>query len=118
MTVRKRAAEYVRMSKDHQLYPTENQATVIRKYAVDRGYEIVRTYADEGKSGLSLGGRDAFQRLLDDVQAGRADYTAVLVYDVMGDNVFNTFACASLRLRPAGPPRSRFSPSERPRPRL
>ena len=78
----KRAAEYVRMSTDHQRYSTENQGVVIRKYAEARGYEIVRTYADEGKSGLSLGGRDALQRLLEDVQAGRADYTAVLVYDI------------------------------------
>ncbi|MGI4748208.1 MAG: recombinase family protein [Janthinobacterium lividum] len=77
-----RAAEYVRMSTDHQRYSTENQGVVIRKYAANRGYEIVRTYADEGKSGLSLGGRDALQRLLSDVQAGRADFVAVLVYDV------------------------------------
>jgi DNA invertase Pin-like site-specific DNA recombinase len=76
------AAEYVRMSTDHQRYSTENQGEVIRKYAADRGYEIVRTYADEGKSGLSLGGRDALQRLLDDVQSGRAAFVAVLVYDV------------------------------------
>ena len=77
-----RAAEYVRMSTDHQRFSTENQSAVIREYAAKRGYEIVRTYADEGKSGLSLGGRDALQRLLDDVQAGRADFVAVLVYDV------------------------------------
>ena len=70
------------MSTDHQRYSTENQGSVIRKYAEARGYTIVRTYADEGKSGLSLGGRDALQRLLDDVQAGRADFSAVLVYDV------------------------------------
>ena len=78
----KRAAEYVRMSTDHQRYSTENQAVVIRKYAKDRGFEIVRTYADEGKSGLNLGGRDALQQLLEDVQTGRANYTAVLVYDI------------------------------------
>jgi DNA invertase Pin-like site-specific DNA recombinase len=77
-----RAAEYVRMSTDHQKYSTENQAEVIRKYAQARGFEIVRTYADAGKSGLSLGGRDALQSLLDDVQCGRADFSAVLVYDV------------------------------------
>jgi DNA invertase Pin-like site-specific DNA recombinase len=77
-----RAAEYVRMSTDHQKYSTENQAVVIRRYAEARGYVIVRTYADEGKSGLSLGGRGALQRLLDDIQGGRADFSAVLVYDV------------------------------------
>jgi DNA invertase Pin-like site-specific DNA recombinase len=43
---------------------------------------IVRTYADEGKSGLSLEGRDALKSLLADVAGGRADYEAILVYDV------------------------------------
>jgi len=75
-------AEYVRMSTDHQKYSTENQSQAIRKYADAKGYEIVRTYADVGKSGLSLGGRDALQHLLDDVQSGRADFSAVLVYGV------------------------------------
>jgi len=48
------AAQYVRMSTEHQQYSTSNQADAIRDYAVKRGYEIVRTYADEGKSGLNL----------------------------------------------------------------
>ena len=49
-----------------------------------RGHDIfiVRTYADEGKSGLSLDGRDALKRLIEDVQAKRTDFTTILVYDV------------------------------------
>jgi DNA invertase Pin-like site-specific DNA recombinase len=47
-----RAAEYVRMSTDHQKYSTENQSDAIKQYAEARGIEIVRTYADAGKSGL------------------------------------------------------------------
>ncbi len=47
-----RAAQYVRMSTEHQQYSTENQADVIREWAAKRGCEIVRTYADDGKSGL------------------------------------------------------------------
>lgn len=54
-----RAAEYVRMSTDHQRYSTENQAATIQTYAARRGMEIVRTHADEGKSGLRIEGRDA-----------------------------------------------------------
>ena len=50
------AAEYVRMSTEHQKYSTDNQSAAIRKYADKRGFEIVRTYADEGKSGLRLRG--------------------------------------------------------------
>ena len=77
-----RAAEYVRMSTEHQKYSTENQSDAIRQYAQRRGFEVVRTYADQGKSGLSLDGRDAIKRLIDDVQTGNADFTAILVYDV------------------------------------
>ena len=81
-TTTTRAAEYVRMSTEHQQYSTENQADAIRRYAVQRGIEIVRTYADEGKSGLSIGGREALKRLIDDVKDGKADFKAILVYDV------------------------------------
>jgi DNA invertase Pin-like site-specific DNA recombinase len=77
-----RAAEYVRMSTEHQRYSTENQAEAIREYAARRGLEIVRTYADEGKSGLRLDGRYALKRLIEDVETGVADFTTILVYDV------------------------------------
>jgi DNA invertase Pin-like site-specific DNA recombinase len=76
------AAEYVRMSTEHQRYSTDNQAQAIRAYAEARGYEIVKTYADEGKSGLSLGGRAALQRLLDDIESERAEFKALIVYDI------------------------------------
>ncbi len=77
-----RAAQYLRMSTEHQQYSTENQAEAIREYAERRGIEIVRVYVDEGKSGLSLGGRDALRQLIMDVQSGNADFSAILVYDV------------------------------------
>jgi DNA invertase Pin-like site-specific DNA recombinase len=77
-----RAAQYVRMSTDHQKYSTENQAEAMQQYAARRGIEIVRIYADEGKSGLRLDGRDALKQLIEDVQSGRADFTTILVYDV------------------------------------
>jgi DNA invertase Pin-like site-specific DNA recombinase len=77
-----RAAQYVRMSTDHQRYSTENQADAIQEYAVRHGMQIVRTYADEGKSGLNIGGRDGLRLLIDDVEANLADYEVLLVYDV------------------------------------
>nr|WP_255565184.1 recombinase family protein [Methylovirgula sp. HY1] len=77
-----RAAEYVRMSTDHQKYSTENQSNAIRQYAASRGIDVVRTYADAGKSGLSIERRDALQRLIADVQSGDADFKTILVYDV------------------------------------
>jgi len=53
------------MSTDHQRYSTENQSDAIRGYAAARGFDIVRTYADEGKSGLRIDGRDALKRLIE-----------------------------------------------------
>jgi DNA invertase Pin-like site-specific DNA recombinase len=43
-----RAAQYVRMSTEHQKYSTHNQADKIREYADKRGIEIVRIYAKNG----------------------------------------------------------------------
>src|SRR5919206_1347868 len=76
------AAQYVRMSTEHQRYSTENQADAIAQYAARQGFEVVRTYADHGKSGLRIQGRDALRQLLHDVQSGTADFRAILVYDV------------------------------------
>jgi DNA invertase Pin-like site-specific DNA recombinase len=78
----RRAAEYVRMSTEHQQYSTENQQSAIRKYAAQRNITIVRTYGDAGKSGLRLSGRDALQQLLSDVQQDQTDFDSILVYDI------------------------------------
>jgi DNA invertase Pin-like site-specific DNA recombinase len=77
-----RVAEYIRMSTEHQQYSTENQGQVIRQYAERRGMNIVRTYTDAGKSGLKIDGRSALKQLIQDVETGVADFTAILVYDV------------------------------------
>ena len=79
---RYRAAQYVRMSTEHQQYSTRNQGDKIKEYADRRGIAIVRTYADDGKSGLSIGGRASLQKLIADVESGVADFSIVLVYDV------------------------------------
>ena len=76
------AAQYVRMSTEHQQYSTSNQEDIIREYAAKRGYEIARTYADEGKSGLNVAGREALRKMIADVQEGKAEFKAILVYDV------------------------------------
>lgn len=77
-----RAAQYVRMSTEHQKYSTENQAEAIAAYAARRGFEIVRTYEDAGKSGLRMDGRAGLQKLIADVRNGLTDFNAILVYDV------------------------------------
>jgi DNA invertase Pin-like site-specific DNA recombinase len=70
------------MSTEHQQYSTENQADKIREYAARNNIEIVHTYADEGKSGLNIGGRLSLQQLIKDAESGTADFNLVLVYDV------------------------------------
>lgn len=77
-----RAAQYIRMSAEHQRYSPDNQRAAIAEYAMDRGFEIIKTYQDSGKSGLSLRGRTALKELLSDVFSGEAEYQAVLVLDV------------------------------------
>jgi DNA invertase Pin-like site-specific DNA recombinase len=76
------APQYVRMSTEHQQCSTENQGDAILRYANAHGMQIVRTYSDEGKSGLSLSGRRGLRELLQDVENGRADYSVILVYDI------------------------------------
>ena len=73
---------YVRMSKDSQNYSTDHQRAAIAVYAAAVGLEIVAEYSDEGKSGLDIKGRIGLQRLMDDVSAGDADFSTIIVYDV------------------------------------
>lgn len=70
------------MSTEHQQYSIDNQSDVILKYATDHNMEVVRTYSDAGKSGLTLQHRDGLQALIAEVENGSADYSVVLVYDV------------------------------------
>lgn len=78
----KRAAQYVRMSTDLQRYSIENQAAVIAAYAQLHGMSIVRTYRDEGISGLKIKNRVGLTELIEDVRCGNADFGHVLVFDV------------------------------------
>lgn len=76
------AAQYLRMSTEHQQYSLENQSTAILEYAGSRSFEIVRTYSDAAKSGVALKQRMGLRQLLHDVVAGDAPYRVILVYDV------------------------------------
>lgn len=78
----RRAAQYVRMSTEHQNYSIEYQSATNAAYAAEHGCEIVRTYADEGISGLTLERRPGLKALLADVLAGGAGFEVVLTYDV------------------------------------
>jgi DNA invertase Pin-like site-specific DNA recombinase len=75
------AAQYLRMSTEHQNYSLLNQSTAIQRYAAQHGFTIIRTYEDAGKSGLNLKNRPGLMQLLADV-VNKPEYRAVLVYDV------------------------------------
>jgi DNA invertase Pin-like site-specific DNA recombinase len=76
------AAQYVRMSTEHQHYSPENQLDVIRQYAADHNMDIVQAYSDHGRGGFNIAGREGLNQLMSDVEAKRTDFTSLLVYDV------------------------------------
>jgi DNA invertase Pin-like site-specific DNA recombinase len=69
------------MSTDRQELSPEVQRQEIAAYAQRHNLELVATYEDLGKSGLTLSGRPSLKLLLHDV-AERREFEAVLVYDV------------------------------------
>ncbi len=76
------AAQYMRMSDEHQRYSLPNQTAAIARYADQRGFRIVQTYADEGKTGLKRKGRQALNALLEDIRTGQFTFKALLILDV------------------------------------
>jgi len=76
------AAQYVRMSTEHQQYSIDNQSAAIAIYAAAHKIGIVRSYVDAGKSGLTISRRGGLQELIRTVSNNRADFKVILVYDV------------------------------------
>jgi DNA invertase Pin-like site-specific DNA recombinase len=46
------------------------------------GLNIVKTYIDDGKSGLREDGRDGLRSLISDIHSGAAEYNIVLMRDL------------------------------------
>ena len=76
------AAEYLRMSTEHQQYSVANQRAVIREYAEQNNFVVTKSYTDLGRSGLSLRCREGLAQLLRDVVNGHQVYKVILVYDI------------------------------------
>ena len=70
------------MSTGTQEFSIENQKAEIRRYADRLGYEVVRTYCDVGRTGVTLRHRPGLKQLLGDALSGNAPFQAILVYDV------------------------------------
>lgn len=80
----KKAVAYYRHSaQDRQEQSIPIQREQVRKFAEENGIEIVREFADHGKSGLSTEGRDDFNEMLGEyVIGGKEEFDHVLVLDV------------------------------------
>ena len=80
---RRGVAYYRHSAQDRQENSIEIQQEQVRKFAAENGIEIIREFADRGKSGLSVEGRDSFNEMLHEYVEGRkADFAYVLVLDV------------------------------------
>ena len=68
-----RAVIYARYSTDAQRHASiEDQVRLCREFAASRSWEVVEVYADHALSGASTL-RPGYQRLLEDLRAGRFD---------------------------------------------
>jgi site-specific DNA recombinase len=89
-----RAALYVRVSSEEQVqgYSLDAQDRAGRLFCDAHGWEIVRTYRDEGKSARTddLGKRPAFQHLLNDAEVGLIDVIVVHKLDRFARNLLVT----------------------------
>jgi hypothetical protein len=72
----------VRMSTDQQDYSISHQQHAIANYASVHRFKVIKTYADEGKSGLTFRERLGLQTLVRDVTSGDPGFNVILVYDV------------------------------------
>lgn len=82
-STRRAVAYYRHSAQDRQENSVEIQQDQVRQFALEHNIEIIREFADKGKSGLSTEGRDAFNELINDyVQGGKAIFDFVLVLDV------------------------------------
>lgn len=74
---RRRVAVYCRVStdKEDQLESLDNQMKSFRlRIEQNKGWKLVKIYADEGISGTSMKHRVQFRAMIDDCKAGKIDY--------------------------------------------
>lgn len=72
---------YIRVSTEMQIegFSLDAQRNVLKRYAEREGMIIKDIYEDAGKSGKSISGRPAFQKLLNDIRNG-LEISYILVY--------------------------------------
>ncbi len=73
------AVAYLRRSTDKQEQSIADQRSEIERYALDRGFRVVREYVDDAISGTSADQRPGFQKMIADAPAG--GFKAVIVWN-------------------------------------
>ena len=73
---------YTRVSTLMQIdgYSLDAQKTKMKAFCDYNGYEIAGEYEDAGRSGKSIEGREAFNRMMDDIRSGKDGVSFVLVF--------------------------------------
>lgn len=75
-------AYYRHSAQDRQENSIPIQREQVRQFAAENGIEIIKEFADHGKSGLSTEGRDNFKRMLEMVIDTSNKFEYILVLDV------------------------------------
>jgi DNA invertase Pin-like site-specific DNA recombinase len=75
------AVGYARRSTDMQDRSIPDQKAYVETWAKENGYTIARWYVDDAISGTSTRGRDEFEQMIADAEAG-SDFATVLCYDI------------------------------------
>lgn len=89
----KKAYVYTRVSTANQVdgYSLEGQFKEIKEYCNYKKIDIINKYEDAGISGTSIQGRDAFQKMLEDIKRKKeVDYVIVWKLSRFGRNACDT----------------------------
>ena len=95
---------YTRVSTSMQIdgYSLDAQKSRMKAFCEYNDYEIAGEYEDAGKSGKSIEGRAAFNRMLEDIKSGKDGVAFVLVFKLSrfgrnaADGTFVPYDCYSL----------------------
>lgn len=81
LSLSKKAAIYLRTAQTGSDQMAK-QAESVSVYAKRHGIEIVATYEDSGKGGLTTDGRDGLRRLMQDVSSAHTSFSILLMQDI------------------------------------
>ena len=83
-------ALYMRLSRDDENYgdsvSIETQRTILQQYAKEQGLHVVGEYVDDGWSRTNFE-RPDFQRMMDDMEAGKVTALSRKTFPVSGGNM-------------------------------